>query len=105
MKNMTGENVVFLSRSAPMSLTDFHREIKRYLNILEREYPLLLDEYNVLGEDKCIWPDQFRSIADLLQNISEPIQEFCDLLENPAWLPEFVVPHRYLLLMALQNTD
>ena len=42
---------------------------------------------------------------NLIYKIGEPIQEFCQLLETPAELPEAVIPLRYLLATALYTLD
>ena len=76
-----------------------------YANILSNAHIPLLNIHEVFEKEIYVWPDQFKKFSTLLQQIKEPIQELCRLLENTTKLPTAVIPHRYPLLMAVQNVE
>jgi hypothetical protein len=102
---ITGENVSFVKAARPLSLNAFQSMAKQYLYVLEKKRVALFDMYSLFEEGKELWPDQCTRAVTLLSAIGEAIQNFYTLLEEPLLLPEVVIPHRYLLLVALQHVD
>lgn len=88
-----------------MSLNSFKFEARKFLNLLEEDQRKLLGICRVFTEGKPVWPEQCKRAVGFLHKVEELIQEFCILLEDPERIPEDVLPDRYPLLMALQNTS
>lgn len=88
-----------------ISLNVFYVKARQYLKTLEAEEEALLYSHKVLRRGTDIWPDQCELIITLIRRLSEPVQEFCQLLESSSRLPEAVVPLRYPLLSVLHSMD
>lgn len=99
------ENIVRGLCSYPMSLDDFYHRADQYVANITVAQKSLVSIYKLLRAGKNIAIDQYKSITDLIPLISEPVDDFCQLLETPAELPVAVVPLRYLLATALYDVD
>ncbi len=100
---MLGERAISISQSKSMSWNAFQFEVKQCWKILQKEEVALLNACHLFAGESVIWPDQCQRVISFLHEIDEPVQQFCQLLENLPSLPVSVVPHRYLLLMSLQR--
>ncbi len=105
VRDMSGENVVFVTQPIAKSLNAFRLETKPYWTVLQENEAALVDTYNVLVQDTSIHPRQCRRLNALVGTIEEPVQELCKILQDSAQLPESIVPHRYFLLATLQHMD
>ncbi len=102
---MSGENRPAMLRLAFVQTDDFHVRAATYLQVLEAEIDSLEGVSTVFEEGNEIWPDQCKRAISVIDDISEPIQQICRLLEDPTCLPDTIIPHRYPLVATLQLVD
>lgn len=100
----TPEEINAASHVVLVSLGAFQREITSYSHLFENAYPKLLAIHEMLTTEAQVWPDQYQYVHGFLQQVYDPLQKLCLLLDDTSKLLPEVVSHCYLLLMALQNT-
>lgn len=98
-------NIVYGPWTHRMSIDDFYDRANQYLTAITTRQKSLSSAYKIFRAGKDIHPNQYKRTMNLMYKIGEPIQEFCQLLETPAELPDDVIPLRYLLATALYTLD
>lgn len=86
-----------------LSVSDFRKQVQYFLRaFLEAQEPLQ-EICSLFERDENIWPDQYEYTLDLLESISEPVQELSRLLGSSTRLPENVISLRYPLMIAMHS--
>jgi hypothetical protein len=105
VKDLMKENIVRGPWTRHMSLDDFYHRADQYLAAILERQKSLTSTYKLLRVGKGIHANHNKQIISLIYTLGEPIQNFCQLLETPAELPEPIIPLRYLLAIALCDVD
>jgi hypothetical protein len=85
--------------------SNFHIRVQSLLFAIIEAQDELSYAYILFGKGGDIWKDQCERAIDGIQLISQPIQEFYQLVLNTAQLPADVVPFRYPLVIILHRMD
>ena len=89
-----------------MSLGTFFEQAQRYFNKIVEVQDSLSYAYKLFGRrDRNIWPDQCERAAAIIESLSEPTQDLCQLLEKTAELPVAVVPFRDPLTVEIHHIN
>lgn len=102
---MQKENASSISHPIVLSPTAFHDKANYYLSTFSHTRSPLIAIYNTYSKKQPIWPEQYERIRMLIRTLEEPVQELCKLLSSSGQLPESIIPHHYLPLATLQNTE
>ena len=105
VEDLMKENIVRGPWTRRMSLDAFYHRADEYLAVIMERQQSLTSTYKLLRAGKDIHANHYKQIPGLIHKIGEPVQNFCQLLETPAELPEAIIPLRYLLAIALCDVD
>jgi hypothetical protein len=93
------------SRSVRFPLDEFLAQAQSYQTDIMATQPSVLEAKDLFCEEEGIWSDQCDYLINTINTISEPIQEFCKLLDSLARLPVVVGSLRYPLMKTLFHAE
>jgi len=101
------DNVIKWPKSATsrLLLDNFITQVQKHRKDILATQGSVLYALDLFSEGEGIWPDNCDEVIDTLHKVSEPIREFCGLLDSHVQLPAVVSPLRYPLMKTLYHVD
>src|SRR5438067_2498923 len=93
------------STTSRLLLDNFMTRVQKYQKDIVASQGSVLYALDLFSEGEGIWPDNCDEVIDTMHKVSEPIREFCGLLDSHRQLPVAVSPLRYPLMKTLYHVD
>lgn len=101
------DNVIKWPKSQPswLLLDNFMTRVQKHREDIVASQRSVLYALDLFSEGEGIWPDNCDEVIDTMHKVSEPLREFCELLDSHLQLPAVVSPLRYPLMKTLYHVD